>query len=349
MLRIENGCLTDWRCDPIGSPNGNFVTGGVYRISGNTEVGNGAVLSWTLILKVVIADPKRDDPVHYNYWRREVMAYQSGALRRLPAQFIVPECYAVDEKDDGLVWLWLEDMKHEPRAWERNDYAYAAEKLGEFQAAYLHGQPLPEWPWVNRGWMRSWINECKNYRTMPRTEDWTAASERVYALLDPFRELEGSIVDWLAALDRLPKTFAHQDYYELNILWHADRCQERRIALIDWQFASISGIGEDLGRFLGLSVSVGQVPIDQFGEYRELLLSSYLKGMRDAGWRGDETLPRFGYLAAFALRSVWEVPKLLQKLAQDEHSSESLRLLQIAEYQLEAGIEAERLRKRLGL
>ncbi|MDF2644744.1 MAG: hypothetical protein K0Q73_549 [Paenibacillus sp.] len=72
ILKIDDGFITDWYCDSIGSPNRNFVTEGVYRI-----------------------------------------------------------------------WLWLEEIAYEPRSWEWNDYAYAAEKLGEFQASYLLGNPLP--------------------------------------------------------------------------------------------------------------------------------------------------------------------------------------------------------------
>jgi thiamine kinase-like enzyme len=345
ILQAEDGLITNWCCDAIGSANRNFVTDGVYRISGMTDIGEGVIRSWTLVLKVVIADPKRDDPAHYNYWRREIMTYQSGLLHSLPANVIAPECFAIEEKDDESVWLWLEEITYEPRSWEWNDYAYAAEKLGEFQASYLLGNPLPELPWVNRQWMRSWIKECKNYRIMPyeSIEELIISNKRLAAINDRFNLLERSINDWLITLERLPRTFAHQDFYELNILLNSDRLQKGRLAVIDWQFASISGIGEDLGRFIGLSFSRGHVPIDKFREYRELFLSSYIKGMRHAGWHGDEMLPRFGCLASFALRSVWEVPKLLQKLEQDADSPESLRLMLITEQQMEAATEAERL------
>lgn len=46
-------------------------TGGVYRISGTTEIDNGAQQSWSFILKVINPDPLRVDPAHYNYWRRD--------------------------------------------------------------------------------------------------------------------------------------------------------------------------------------------------------------------------------------------------------------------------------------
>ncbi|WP_256256228.1 phosphotransferase [Paenibacillus sp. BC26] len=322
------------------------MTGGVYRIWGSTRV-DGRIdrsRSWSLIIKIILADPNRDDPTHYNYWRREIEAYKSGYLRHLPAGMKAPECYAIDENDDGSVWLWLEDMTHESREWQWDDYAYAATKLGEFQGAYLVGGPIPDLRWANRQWMRSWIHECQTYRTLSSTDVASDSNPRLEAIIDRFNQCELLIQDWLVELERLPRTIAHQDFYELNIMLDNAYTRDRKLAVIDWQFASISGIGEDLGRFLGLSLSRGNVPADQFHDYKELLITSYMEGLGRAGWHGDESLPRFGYLAAFALRSVWEVPKLLRKMEQDAKSEACQRLLLLTELQMEAANEAERLR-----
>ncbi|WP_240548085.1 ecdysteroid 22-kinase family protein [Paenibacillus lignilyticus] len=131
-LQIDNGLLQEWHCETIKAARPNFVTGGVYRISGCTRIEGGIDRSWSLMLKVILADLNRNDPAHYNYWRREIDAYESGYLRHLPAGMKAPECYAIEANDDGSVWLWLEDMTHESRAWQWSDYAYAATKLGEF-------------------------------------------------------------------------------------------------------------------------------------------------------------------------------------------------------------------------
>jgi len=349
ILQTDEGFLFRWDCEPIGPKRRNFVTDGVYRVSGKNVVG-GAVREWAAILKIVLSDPNRDDPEHYNYWRREALAYESGLLKSLPASFRAPACFAIDEQDDGSLWLWLEDVPHASTAWEREDYAFAAEKLGEFHANDLLGKPLPEFSWINRKWMRSWIHECKKYRDLH--DESVAQHPAVFhhglaSLIDRFAVLENSIPEWLEALEHLPRTFSHQDYYESNILRSPGCLHEGGLSLIDWQFASISGVGEDLGRFFGLSVSRGQVPPESSREYLDLFFSSYIKGLNGAGWHGDEALPRFGCLAAFALRSVWEVPKLLQKLEQDSKSPESRKLWLIAEMQMEAAEEAEELRKQL--
>jgi len=350
LLQSDCGSIKNWRCEPIGPVRRNFVTGGVYRISGESDVRGGATQSWSIILKIVNADPNRDDPSHYNYWRREIMVYDSGFLLDLPANIKSPECFAIDVQDDGSVWLWLEDIRNESKQWDWNDYAFATEMLGELHAAFLLSKKMPEYQWLNRRWMRSWIHECYRYRQVPNEtaiSELLRSDERVAAIYSQFTQFEELVHDWLEELDRLPRTVSHQDYYENNILLNDKDKQEGKLTLIDWQFVSISGIGEDLGRFFGLFVSREQVTVEQFMEYRELFYSSYIKGMRRAGWDGDENLPRFGFLAAFAIRSIWEVPKLLKKLEAD--SPDVLQLMLVTEQQMEAVKEVERLRLELSL
>ncbi|NIK68022.1 MULTISPECIES: phosphotransferase [unclassified Paenibacillus] len=346
---FEFGEITEWSCKSIGQENKNFVTDGVYRIAGTSENNDGERRSWSFILKIVIPDPIRDDPAHYNYWRRESLVYGSGLLEHVPSNLLTPKCYAIDNKDDGSIWLWMEDMGQEERPWKREDYGYVTEKLGEIQAEYLLGKPLPEFKWLNRHWMRSWLHECEKYRYEPDADNTRIllSDKRAAAILDQFRHFKPWINDWLTALERLPQTFSHQDFYEQNIIRNDARRREGKLTLIDWQFASISGAGEDIGRFLGLGLSRGHIPVDRFMEYRELFISSYISGLRKVGWQGDAELARFGYFAAFSLRSVWEVPKMLKKLVQNPDSTETKKWMTITEMQMKTAVEAEGIRGRL--
>jgi len=148
----------------------------------------------------------------------------------------------------------MEDIEHDLRQWEWDDYGFVTEKLGEFQAAYLLGKPLPYFQWINRQWMRSWLNECYIYPYEPESKmkEILLSDKRVAAIIDQFTQLEEWTSDWLDAIEQLPKTFAHQDFYEQNIMLNSVQQQEGKLTLIDWQFTSISGVGEDIGRFLGL-------------------------------------------------------------------------------------------------
>ncbi|MEF3353763.1 phosphotransferase [Paenibacillus sp. GYB006] len=345
ILQIEQGKIKEWTCTPISIDQLNFVTGGVYRVAGETEIGRRIMRQWSLIIKIVIADSTRDDPSHYNYWKREILAYESGLLDQLPGNLIAPECYEMEEKFDGTVWLWLEDMTGERANWKKENYAYAAAKLGEFHAAYVNEKSLPQHAWINKYWMRSWIRECDKYRNMPLRLEMNQMnlSNEVMNIIDKYEQFERKRNEYLIALESLPRTLSHQDFDEFNVLYPDKYQDEDKLAVIDWQFISISGVGEDLGRFLGLSMSRGNVPIDRLSEYRDLIFTSYIGGLRKNGWNGNEETARLGYLLSFAFRSVWEIPLMLRQLQQDKDSPESKRLIYITKLQMDSAEQAERL------
>lgn len=272
-----DGKLETWTGTPIGAGAGNFVTDGVYRVKGTSKAGAGTV-SWSMVVKRLRPDPDRDDPAHYNYWKREALVYSSGLLERLPGELHTPVCYAVENKPDGSLWLWLEDIgEHTQPVWQKEDYAFAAAELGRFQAAFCPGEPLPVEPWLNRAWLRSWINECRKYQPRPSlaSAEIRGKDKRLERIVEQFERVNHQMDNWLQAVERLPRTMAHQDSYESNLMITRDAAGQARLTVIDWQFASLSGIGEDLGRFYGLTMSRGSAPIECLDEYRELFIGSY--------------------------------------------------------------------------
>lgn len=311
------------------------------------------------IVKIVRPDPARNDPSHYNYWRREALAYQSEVLRNMPTAIHAPTCYEIEEKPDGSIWLWLEHVQAGPQCWQEAEFAFAAYKLGQFQARYLQDEPLPNPSWLNRAWLQSWVHECRKYQPWPERQivRMSVTDSRIARIAERFDEVYPQFDKWIEAVNRLPRVFAHQDYYENNLFIAPDQKGEsEKLIVIDWQFASISGIGEDLGRFYGLSISRGSVPIERFHAYRQLLWESYLRGMYKADWNGDERLVRLGFLISSAIRSVWEVPKLMEKAAQRELVHESgyvpenpaiERLIRVCEVHMEMAEEAQQLLKKL--
>ncbi|MFD0868869.1 phosphotransferase [Paenibacillus residui] len=354
-----DGKLETWTGTPIGAGAGNFVTDGVYRVKGTSKAGAGTV-SWSMVVKRLRPDPDRDDPAHYNYWKREALVYSSGLLERLPGELHTPVCYAVENKPDGSLWLWLEDIgEHTQPVWQKEDYAFAAAELGRFQAAFCPGEPLPVEPWLNRAWLRSWINECRKYQPRPSlaSAEIRGKDKRLERIVEQFERVNHQMDNWLQAVERLPRTMAHQDFYESNLMITRDAAGQARLTVIDWQFASLSGIGEDLGRFYGLTMSRGSAPIECLDEYRELFIGSYIEGMRQSGWNGDERDIRLGFNISCAARSVWEVPKLLRKVTEavnkpeEERSAGSAaealleRLVRATEIQMEMAAEMDELIK----
>lgn len=127
-----------------------------------------------------------------------------------------------------------------------------------------------------------------------------------------FQDFTKRIDSNLNALHHLPRVLAHQDLSQRNMLL----TQNGELVLIDWQFMSISGLGEDLGKMFGVNMSLGVIPIHRYEEFKESLFHSYIKGLKASGWQGDESLARYGYCLSTALRSVWEVPQYFSLNAQ---------------------------------
>jgi hypothetical protein len=155
--------INNWTCTSLGWNASNTVTGGLYRVSGDALYG-GAIIPWSMILKVVRPVPEANSPSHYNYWKREVLAYQSGMLDTLPGFVRAPRCFSVTERQDGTIWLWLEEIADSTVGeWSLIQYSDAARLLGSFNGAYLSGTPIPDYEWLCRSWLRSWVEECSKY------------------------------------------------------------------------------------------------------------------------------------------------------------------------------------------
>jgi hypothetical protein len=93
--------------EPILAP----ATRTLVWVSGEARVG-GAIAPWFAVVKVLGPTEghsrEATGPGGYGYWRREADAYSSGVLEDLGASFEAPRCYAVEERSDGTIWLWLE-------------------------------------------------------------------------------------------------------------------------------------------------------------------------------------------------------------------------------------------------
>src|ERR687897_1712981 len=143
-----------WSCRPLGGGAGEGL--GLYRVAGSARV-SGATYPWALVVKVCAATDGAD-PGAWDYPAREVLAYGSGLLAALPGGLATPRCLAVETQPDGTTRLWLEAVADaHPGPWPLDRYALVARDLGRFNGAYLAGTPLPDQPWLSRGWLRDFV------------------------------------------------------------------------------------------------------------------------------------------------------------------------------------------------
>ncbi|WP_246183399.1 phosphotransferase [Paenibacillus methanolicus] len=335
--------LLTWTIVPLGEEK---EESSVFRISCCYAEQEGERRCATVILKILQPDAKRDRVDHYYYWKREALVYGSGMLRQLPTDMAAPQCYAVEEKEDGTVWIWLEDVDLEPLRsdWDFEQMSEIAFLLGKFNGYYLDATRLPtDHPYVCRHWIRSWVSVCAAY-AKPIDEQraaWDRHFQREAVVWERYVRQRTRVQRLVDTVEALPRVFAHQDVHGDNIFL-VQRHGRSSLLAIDWQFASISGVGEELGRMFGYALLKKRIPIEQAMEYRQSLIAEYLRGLQATGWTGDCRLARFGFMATAALRFILVVDKLLKQAegGSMKEGEECRHLWQVAETLLDMADEA---------
>ncbi len=306
VLDREDVQVADWRSQPM--YGGVELGSSLYRFSGSAQAA-GAVIPWTLILKVVQAPPDGNgDPQGVKYWKREALAYQSGLLSDLPGGLAAPRCYEAVEQPGGAYWVWMQDVQDDVGdTWPIEHYGTVARCLGQFNGAYLMGRPLPTHPWLTRKWLRQYVEQ---------------AATAVALLLDSMdhslirRALPGLSAEFiqrawneryaiLEAVERLPQTFCHLDAFRRNLFSRRAVEGGDQIVAVDWSYTGIASVGEDLAPLVGASIGFYAVmPADAL-KLERIALDGYLAGLSDAGWQGNPDLVRFGYAATLYWRYVF--------------------------------------------
>src|SRR4030065_518710 len=111
-LNREKFRIQAWRARKLGGGVGNPVSLGLYRFDG-TGVDRTEWLDWSIILKIIQSPAnlglenfgEGEDPSHWNYWKRELLLYQSGWLETLPEGIAAPRCYGAEEIQGNIAWV----------------------------------------------------------------------------------------------------------------------------------------------------------------------------------------------------------------------------------------------------
>lgn len=218
------------------SESSGAATGQVVRLVGEFRSGNGETEPFTLIRKTLRPvtsgrhAPFANDPGHWAYWRRELLAYPSGILPNGPG-LSAPRCYGIEGSD-----LYLEDVGSEPETADR-----AAAHLAAWQA----GTPVPDFPWLTQDQL--------GQRLDVTDLDWSAvdADSRVVRLWDR-RDI---LRDRLAGL---PRVLSHGDYSLGNLT-----ARGADTVAFDWSTLGIAPVGADLAH---LALSASQDPTTDYLE-----------------------------------------------------------------------------------
>jgi Phosphotransferase enzyme family len=242
--------------------------------------------------------PAAGEPEHPYYWRREVCAYESGFLERLPGGVRAPRCRGRFEREDGSDALWLEALLEPTRTID--GYALAARALGRMQGALAAAPPTEGW--LSRHWLRAYL-DLRLELTGSRSDEQEAA---------------------LRALEAGPQTFCHLDFYPENLFGDGDGDEAM---LVDWAYCGIGALGEDPGNFVPDALLDGFVPAEQADELERAVWDGYRAGLAEAGWTGDERAVRFAFCATAWLKYQWVPPALASWVLDDAKKEQWRRTL----------------------
>jgi hypothetical protein len=279
----------------------------LYLLTGTARVG-AEERPWSLVLKVLTRGAGHDDPTRIGYWKREALLYRSGLLAALGAGLRAPHCYGCDAQSDGTIWLWLEHIREDgERVWPFARWALVARHLGQFNGAYLAGQPLPHAPWLGGRRLRTWLEgHSQRVRQIavaphnPAVRQWWPQS-----VVDAILRLWAERDIFCTALERLPQTFCHGDAIRRNLLTRRGVDGSLETVGIDWEYAGYMAAGEEVGQTLSVAGAFFDMDPADLPALDETLFAGYLDGLRDAGWQGDPYQVRLAYTAHAALRNLF--------------------------------------------
>jgi hypothetical protein len=300
-LASADALVIDWQADVL--EGGAGFIGSTYRFAGTADDG-GQRVPWSLVLKVIRGDPS-EAPSAFGYWKREVEAYQSGALDELTAGVRAPRCHGSVVTDDGAA-LWLEDVRDDlGPVWPSEHFGEVARHLGRLSGTYVNNHELLGKPWLSAGWLAAWVE-----RVEPVMISFRRAVERdVFARFFNQRVAESVLQLWdarsmlLGALAELPQTFCHLDAFRRNIIPSRSDSGDMQSVLLDWAFVGTGALGEELAPLTIASVLFDPAAeSDALPDLDDVAFRGYLDGLADVGWHGNRDVVRFVYATAAALR-----------------------------------------------
>ena len=289
--------------EPLRHGLGNTGTGGICRVRGQAG---------SAILKVArrptAADPAKsfpagDEPNHWNYWRREALAYETGLTATVYASagITAPALLEASARADGGMELWLADVGGTAGwDWPVPRLARFAHELGVAQARWA-GR-VPDLPWLSRRWLAQYLTEGPRRLTRVDDADWDHPRVAVWpaGVRQRLRQLWADPGPLLAIVGAAERTLCHLDVWPANLVDH-----DGTSVLLDWSFTGDGAVGEDIANLIIDSCTDGLMDVALLPEIAEGTTDGYLRGLRDGGWTGSADAVRTTIAACGAAKYSW--------------------------------------------
>jgi hypothetical protein len=308
-------------------PHNRWLSQGLWRVC--TREGRPAVLKylrserdngtdWDARWSAPDADPRR-----WTFWAREALAYQ----HRLPDAYAgsgieAPACLAVvvDEKEAVLLLDWIDGQTGD--AWPVELYGRAAEALGRAQARFLTGSAVPPFTWLSSGFLRDFSSDMPvNWNVLDNENTWRHPIVRQHApagLREAVRFVHAHCERLHQIHEALPRTLCHLDFWPKNLISGVGGATW----LIDWAFAGVGSVGEDVGNLVPYGSFNQFLPASVLPRLEQVVFDGYLTGLRSGGWNDDPTLARLGMWSS-SVKYDWLAPFMLSQVGKPRSAGES--------------------------
>jgi hypothetical protein len=299
----------------------NAATGGIWRVRGSRGSAVLKIARPPSAERAHMAWPTSDDPVHWNYWRRELLAYETGlsGTAYRDAGIAAPALLEMNTRADAGVEVWLEDVSGIPGfEWDVPRIGRFARELGAGQARWA-GR-VPETPWLSRRWLAQYLVEEPSRSVSVQDADWDdprAASWAADVRLQ-LRRLWAGRNRMLAAAEAAERTLCHLDVWPANLLDASGVS-----VLLDWPFTGEGAVGEDAANLIVDSFTDGLMDVALLPEVAEVVADGYIDGLRAGGWTGSADSVRSAIAACGAAKYCWFGPAVVGRALRDDPGNQS--------------------------
>lgn len=294
---------------------GNEATFGIWLVRGPTD---------SAVLKIFRPPtggwspywPTSDDPVHWNYWRREPLAYTTGLAAEAYATggIVPPDLLAAVNRPDGMIELWLENIDGlEGFGWNPARIGRYAYELGAGQARWV-GQ-VPSTKWLSRRWLAQYMAQGPSRGVHVVDADWDDARIAIWPrhVRQELKRLWHERGRVRAATESADRTLCHLDVWPANSIDNQGRSVQ-----LDWAFVGEGAVGEDVGSLILHCFTDGLMPVELLPEVTDACIDGYLRGLADGGWSGSPDKVRTTIAASGAAKYSWIGPTLLGRVISDD-------------------------------
>lgn len=244
---------------------GNPTSLGVYRVSGQALL-SGDIQDFSLVVKHLANGlPMMDasQETYWNFWRREIVFFESPIAQRIPASIGFPTYLGQSSLTDGTALFWNSDLGDLAKtAWTWEQCLNAARLVAELNS--VDSSDLYQYGWLNQNQPDGWHDFYVAWGAPdPRKAlfEYAAAHPEAAVLLEISKPyiLDHDLIKGILYSGR--HTFVHGDF-NLNNLVPVTGGDITLIAL-DWQLAGVARLGTEVAAIFNVAIEHGVCAVEE--------------------------------------------------------------------------------------